>query len=77
MFLKTHSSFESTVLDRNDNRPVFSEDAYAFSVEENTAQLPGFNVSAEDIDSGSNGMIVFDIIDGNEESTFVLGELSD
>lgn len=63
------------VLDINDNVPIFSEDLYVFSVPENTIQLPaGFNVSATDRDLGSNGMIVYTIIGGNEEDTFVLGE---
>lgn len=64
------------MLDRNDNTPVFREDQYTFSVEENTAQLPGFNVSAQDIDSGSNGIIVYAIVEGNEENAFILGELT-
>lgn len=65
---------EFTVLDRNDNTPVFGEDQYAFTVNENTDQLPaGFNVSAIDIDIGRNGMVRYNIIGGNEEETFILG----
>lgn len=62
------------VLDINDNTPIFSEDQYMFSVAENMNQLPGFNVSATDMDLGSNGLILYTITGGNGEDTFVLGE---
>lgn len=65
------------VLDINDNTPSFSEEQYEFSVAENTAQLSDFIVSANDSDSGMNGMIRYSIIGGNEEDTFILGRAVD
>ena len=63
------------VLDRNDNTPVFSEDQYLFNVEESTGQLSGIAVSANDTDMDENGMVMYTIVAGNEEGTFILGEL--
>lgn len=62
------------MIDRNDNTPTFSQDEYRFSVAENADQISGLNVSASDPDDGRNGMIVYTILEGNEEAAFVLGK---
>lgn len=62
------------MLDINDNIPSFSEDQYMFVVPESADQLSGLNVSATDADIGTNAMIVYSILEGNEDATFVLGE---
>ena len=65
----------SLVLDENDNTPVFGESTYIFEVEENTDFIE-FRVSATDSDISSNGEIVYGVVDGNVESTFLIGKWS-
>ncbi|XP_065126984.1 protocadherin alpha-13-like [Paramisgurnus dabryanus] len=49
-----------TVLDANDNRPVFSEDAYSVTVKENAAKgTVLLRLNATDIDEGSNGVVEY------------------
>lgn len=54
------------VLDANDNDPIFSQDAYEFSVEENLGRgaVVG-GVRAKDSDSGMNAAIRYSLIPGN------------
>ena len=47
--------------------------SYFFEVEENSPSV-SFFVSATDEDIGSNGEIVFEIIEGNTNNTFMIGE---
>lgn len=55
-----------SVLDANDNDPVFARDSYEFYVEENLAggAVVG-KVSASDRDSGANAAIRYGLIPGN------------
>ena len=62
-------------MDINDNTPIFSEETYTFTVPENSDQLPGFTVSANDTDIGLNGQVFYTILDGNDEGTFILGTI--
>ena len=62
----------STVLDENDNVPDFDESTYIFEVEENTDFIL-FHVSASDSDVGSNRQVIYNIVDGNTEQTFLIG----
>ena len=61
------------LIDVNDFVPIFSQDFYTFTVNENSrlntrvAQL-----SATDLDEGANGTLTYLIIDGNEEGTFYI-----
>ncbi|XP_057205136.1 protocadherin alpha-12-like isoform X2 [Triplophysa rosa] len=49
-----------TVLDINDNRPVFSEDTYSVTVRENAAQgTVLIRLNATDLDKGSNGAVEY------------------
>lgn len=59
-----------TVLDENDNPPVFKKQSYTFSAKEsiNTDWTFGL-VSATDKDQGSNGVIEYSIVDGNQQGT--------
>ena len=61
------------VLDENDNSPQFGESTYIFEVEENTDFIV-FQVDASDSDVGSNAEIRYNIVDGNIEQTFLIGE---
>lgn len=62
-----------TVLDINDNEPVFSSLEYYVQVNENN-QLSTFLVlvSAQDLDLGPNGTVRYDIISGNSKGLFQL-----
>ena len=49
-----------TILDTNDHAPIFTEDEYFTSVDENVIpSAPLFNISATDDDSGTNSIIRF------------------
>ena len=55
------------VADMNDNRPLFSEAVYTTEIQELSATGTFVTqVSATDSDSGSNAVILFDILPGNE-----------
>ncbi|XP_053711047.1 protocadherin-23 isoform X2 [Synchiropus splendidus] len=68
-----HCKVTITLLDINDNRPVFEHDTYRAAVWEgqmlNTSVLQVF---AFDDDSGINGQIEYSIISGNHNDAFVL-----
>ena len=59
-----------TVLDKNDNAPVFSEAVYALRVHENTALPALYTVIASDADAGSNGEVRYSITGTPSESIF-------
>ncbi|NWV79890.1 PCDBE protein, partial [Dasyornis broadbenti] len=57
------------VLDINDNIPVFTRSLYKVSVRENSSQdTTVVVVSARDLDSGTNGEIVYSIVQNSEEN---------
>ncbi|TRZ09525.1 hypothetical protein HGM15179_017576 [Zosterops borbonicus] len=57
------------VLDVNDNIPVFTQTLYKVSVMENNSQdTLVVTVSASDLDAGTNGEIVYSIIQNSEEN---------
>jgi len=61
-----------TVLDKNDNPPVFNTQTYIFSVVENTEVVSSLSVRAQDMDVGDNGEVRYEIVSGNEAGTFVI-----
>ena len=61
-----------TVLDDNDNAPVFSAPIYEQEVVENVATV-SIAVTATDDDIGDNGKIEYSILEGNNGETFVIG----
>merc|ERR1739848_894302 len=65
-----------SILDENDNKPVFSQDTYQKTISEG-ANLGAevINVIAKDSDDGANGEIVFKLL--NNENTFVIDETKD
>ena len=66
-----------TVSDMNDNKPVFTNINKEVSVSEN--EPIGFEVEtveAKDDDSGSNAMIVYSIISGNDDDIFEIDTVS-
>uniref|UniRef100_A0A8C7IX35 Protocadherin Fat 4 n=1 Tax=Oncorhynchus kisutch TaxID=8019 RepID=A0A8C7IX35_ONCKI len=68
-----HSSYEKveiTVLDVNDNHPVFDREPFHADILENLSPQRVLIVSAVDQDSGPNGQLEYAIIDGNKENSF-------
>ncbi|CAL1540134.1 unnamed protein product [Lymnaea stagnalis] len=60
-----------TVLDENDNPPVFLEDSYSITLDENYPPNSVFlTVNASDADSGPNAEVKFSITSGNSDGVF-------
>ena len=61
------------VLDRNDNAPQFSQSMYSVSISEATATHSSIlTVSATDKDFGTNALITYTILSGNNDRTFTI-----
>ena len=59
------------VLDRNDNAPQFSRSVYAVSLSEATAMHSSIiTVSATDQDFGTNALLTYTVLSGNNDRTF-------
>ena len=56
------TSIQITVLDINDNTPVFSQSIYTASVVENTIDVTVISVTASDPDNGANGTITYSLL---------------
>ncbi|XP_036069800.1 protocadherin gamma-A11-like [Oryzias melastigma] len=70
-------NIDVTVLDANDNIPVFSQSVYKTSVVENTAKGTSvITVNATDADSGSNAVITYSLskMKGSPENIFIIDE---
>ena len=66
-----------TVLDFNDNQPVFSNSTYLTQTFENTSLFATvLTVGAFDIDSGENGDFTYSIVSGNDSSFFAINSTS-
>ena len=50
-----------TVLDDNDNDPIFPRSSYVFSISETTSNLLVMEFTVTDADSGRNGEVVFNL----------------
>uniref|UniRef100_A0A6Q2YZ44 Cadherin EGF LAG seven-pass G-type receptor 2 n=1 Tax=Esox lucius TaxID=8010 RepID=A0A6Q2YZ44_ESOLU len=79
--LKTSVDIQVTILDVNDNPPVFEKDEFDIFVEENSPiGLVVAHISASDPDEGSNAQIMYQIVEGNIPEVFQLdifsGELT-
>uniref|UniRef100_A0A4W3GSP8 Cadherin-23 n=1 Tax=Callorhinchus milii TaxID=7868 RepID=A0A4W3GSP8_CALMI len=63
-----------TILDENDNYPVFRQQLYEITLDEGPLTLYSFNitVNATDQDEGLNGTISYSILEGNIGNTFVI-----
>ncbi|XP_051276283.1 LOW QUALITY PROTEIN: protocadherin Fat 4 [Dicentrarchus labrax] len=66
----SYEKVEITVLDVNDNHPVFDKDPFHAEILENLSPQRVLMVSAIDLDSGPNGQLEYAIIDGNKENSF-------
>jgi len=66
-----------TILDLNDNQPVFTNSTYLTQTLENTSLLTTLlTVRAFDIDFGENGDFVYSIVSGNDSSFFAINSTS-
>lgn len=66
----SYEKLDITVLDVNDNSPVFKEDPFVSEILENLSPRKILTVSAMDKDSGPNGQIDYEIVNGNKEHSF-------
>jgi len=66
----SYEKLELTVLDVNDNHPVFDKDPSHAEILENLSPQRVLMVSAVDLDSGPNGQLEYAIVDGNKENSF-------
>ena len=62
--LSSNITFDVTVVDANDNDPMFQSTSYVFSVPENAVnQTVVVVVNATDVDEGPNANVTFDFAD--------------
>uniref|UniRef100_A0A8C3TIL7 Cadherin EGF LAG seven-pass G-type receptor 1 n=1 Tax=Chelydra serpentina TaxID=8475 RepID=A0A8C3TIL7_CHESE len=75
--LKASVDIQVTVLDINDNPPVFEEDEFDIFVEENSpVGSIVARISAADPDEGTNAQIMYQIVEGNIPEVFQLDLLN-
>lgn len=72
----SYEKVEVTVLDVNDNHPVFDQDPFHAEILENLSPQRVLLVSAMDLDNGPNGLLEYAIIDGNMENSFSINRAS-
>lgn len=66
-----------SIVDENDNPPIFSQDVYSDNVTEHSAGGTAIlTVTASDADSADNGEIVFSIVSGNSLNFFAIDTIS-
>ncbi|MBZ3877696.1 Protocadherin Fat 4 [Sciurus carolinensis] len=66
----SYEKLDITVLDVNDNSPIFKEDPFVSEILENLSPRKILTVSAVDKDSGPNGQLDYEIVNGNQENSF-------
>uniref|UniRef100_A0A2K5JZP7 FAT atypical cadherin 4 n=1 Tax=Colobus angolensis palliatus TaxID=336983 RepID=A0A2K5JZP7_COLAP len=66
----SYEKLDITVLDVNDNAPIFKEDPFVSEILENLSPRKILTVSAVDKDSGPNGQLDYEIVNGNMENSF-------
>ncbi|XP_062874781.1 protocadherin Fat 4 [Trichomycterus rosablanca] len=67
-----YERIEITVLDVNDNSPVFHQEPFHAEILENVSPQRVLVVSALDQDSGPNGQLDYTMTDGNKENSFAI-----
>ncbi|KAL8207010.1 UNVERIFIED_CONTAM: Protocadherin Fat 4 [Gekko kuhli] len=71
--LRDQATVQVYLKDINDNVPKFLKELYQATISELAANLTQvLRVSASDVDEGSNGLIQYSIIKGNEENQFTI-----
>ena len=73
---KTTARLNITVLDMNDNAPIFSNSTYKATIVENQPPVTVVSVMATDADQGSNKDLTYRIMDGNIGDVFTIDSLT-
>uniref|UniRef100_A0A8C6VQJ7 FAT atypical cadherin 4 n=1 Tax=Naja naja TaxID=35670 RepID=A0A8C6VQJ7_NAJNA len=68
----SYLKLEITVIDINDNAPLFEQDPFFVEVLENLSPSKIITVAAVDNDNGPNGQLNYEIINGNIENSFTI-----
>ncbi|XP_073778503.1 protocadherin Fat 4 isoform X2 [Danio rerio] len=69
--LKDQAKVQVYIQDINDNPPKFTKDIYQASIAESAQNMTQLlRVSASDVDENKNGLVHYDITEGNEEKQF-------
>ncbi|XP_028656704.2 protocadherin Fat 4 [Erpetoichthys calabaricus] len=66
----SYSKMTISIMDMNDNSPVFTQNVYQCEVFENSPMVYVCHVSAVDLDSGANGALEYSIVGGNTKNSF-------
>ncbi|KAL9851842.1 LOW QUALITY PROTEIN: protocadherin Fat 4 [Geothlypis trichas] len=66
----SYKKLEVSVIDVNDNVPEFEQDPFIAEIAENLSPRKILTVAAVDRDSGLNGQLNYEIIEGNTENSF-------
>ncbi len=75
--LKDQAKVQVYIQDINDNTPKFTKDIYQASISESAQNLMQLlRVSASDVDENKNGLVRYDIVEGNEEKQFSIDSTS-
>lgn len=75
--LKDQAKVQVYVQDINDNPPKFTKDTYQASISESAQNMTQvLRVSASDVDENKNGLVRYDILEGNEEKQFSIDSTS-
>ncbi|XP_016096583.1 protocadherin Fat 4-like [Sinocyclocheilus grahami] len=75
--LKDQAKVQVYIQDINDNPPKFTKDIYQASISESAQNMTQLlRVSASDVDENKNGLIRYDIMEGNEEKQFSIDSTS-
>ncbi|XP_028982383.1 cadherin-related tumor suppressor [Diachasma alloeum] len=73
--LSTTVTVYCNVVDLNDNTPVFEPGPHGTDVPENaTIGTAVLSVIAQDLDSGDNGRVIYDVLSGDDEGVFGVAE---
>uniref|UniRef100_A0A671TC99 Protocadherin Fat 4-like n=1 Tax=Sinocyclocheilus anshuiensis TaxID=1608454 RepID=A0A671TC99_9TELE len=75
--LKDQAKVQVYIQDINDNPPKFTKDIYQASISESAQNMTQLlRVSASDVDENKNGLVRYDIVEGNEDKQFSIDSTS-
>uniref|UniRef100_A0A8C2JVZ5 Protocadherin Fat 4 n=1 Tax=Cyprinus carpio TaxID=7962 RepID=A0A8C2JVZ5_CYPCA len=75
--LKDQAKVQVYIQDINDNPPKFTKDIYQASISESAQNMTQLlRVSASDVDENKNGLVRYNIVEGNEEKQFSIDSTS-
>ncbi|KAJ0050289.1 hypothetical protein NL108_014936 [Boleophthalmus pectinirostris] len=66
----SYEKLEITVLDVNDNHPVFEKDPFHADILENLSPQRVIIVNGIDLDNGPNGLLEYSLVEGNKDNSF-------